>query len=151
MSIPNLNKSAQKSSTKLFLKQQTITNSILSSDSLTAGIVWPLKCAMHGYSYNSNCDISEIVRVLFPDINISNHYHMGADKIRYLVNWGLAPYFKKKLVDNVTRSKFLLVVFDESLNHIIQTSQMDLAVRFWNVNRVQKALGLLFHGSHHSK
>ena len=126
MSIPNPNRSAQKSSTKLFLMQQTITNSILNSDSLTAGIVWPLKCAMYGYSYNSNCDI---VRVLFPDSNISNHYQMGADKIRYLVNWCLAPYFKEKLVEDVTRSKFPLADFDESLNHIIQTSQMDIAVK----------------------
>ena len=55
-----------------------------------------------------------------------------------MVNWGLAPYFKEKLVEDVTRSKFPLVGFEESLNHIIQTSQMDIAVRFWDVNRVQK-------------
>ena len=49
---------------------------------------------MHGYSYNLNCDMNEIVRVMFPDNDISNHYQMSADKIRYLVNWGLAPYFR---------------------------------------------------------
>ena len=54
--------------------QQIIINSILDSDSLTAEIVLALKFVMHDYSYNSNCDLNEIVRVMFPDINISNCY-----------------------------------------------------------------------------
>ena len=119
------------------MMQQTIKNSILDSDSLTVKIVWTLKCAMHGYSCNSNCDMNEIVRVIFPDSNISNRYQMGTDKIRYLVNWGLAPYFKDNLVEDVNRSKFLSVDFDKSLNQITQTCQMDITVRFWDVNRVQ--------------
>ena len=76
-SIPN--ESAQKSTTKPFLMKQTITNSVLDSNSLTAERVWALKCVMHGYSYNSNCDMNEIVRVMFPDSNISNRYQMGSD------------------------------------------------------------------------
>ena len=62
---------------------------------------------------------------------------MGADMIRYLVNGGLAPYFRDKLVNDVNRSKFLSVCFDESLNQITQTCQMDITVRFWDVNIVQ--------------
>ena len=64
--------------------QQIIGNSILVSNSLTAEIVWPLKCVTHGYLYNSNCDMNEIVRIVFPDSYISSRYQMGADKIRYL-------------------------------------------------------------------
>ena len=79
--------------------QQTITNSILDRDSLTAEIVWALKCVIFYYSYNSHCDMNEIVRLMFPGSNISNRYQMGAGKTRYLVNWGLAPYFKDKLVE----------------------------------------------------
>ena len=45
---------------------------------------------------------------------------MGTGKIRYLVNWGLAPYFRGKLVEDVNRSKVLSVGFDESLNQISQ-------------------------------
>ena len=62
---------------------------------------------------------------------------MGADKTRYLVNWGLAPYFKGTLVEDVNKSKFLSVGFDKSLNQTTQTCQMDITVRFWDVNRVQ--------------
>ena len=65
---------------------------------------------MHSYSYNLNCDMNEIVRVMFPVSNISNRNQMDADKIRYLVNWGLAPYFKDKLVEDVSRSKFQSVI-----------------------------------------
>ena len=114
--------------------QKTVTKSILDSDSLTAKIVWALKCFMHGYSYNSNRDMNEIVRVIFPESNISN---LGAEKIRYLVNLDLAPYFKDKLVEDVDRYKFLPVDFNESLNCVTHICQMYLAVRFWDVNRVQ--------------
>ena len=110
MSIPYPNKSAQKSMTKPFLMQQTIINYILDSGSLTAEIVRALKCVMHNYSCNSNCDMNEIVRVMFPNSNISNHYQMDANKIRYLINWGLAPYLRDKLVEDVNRSKFLSVI-----------------------------------------
>ena len=134
MTTPNPNYSAQESVSKPFLMQKTITKSILDSDSLTAKIVWALKCFMHGYSYNSNHDMNEIVRVIFPDSNISN---LGADKIRYLVNLDLAPYFKDKLVEDVDRSKFLSVDFNESLNYVTHICQMHIAVRFWDVNRVQ--------------
>ena len=65
---------------------------------------------MHSYSYNLNCDMNEIVRVMFPVSNISNRNQMDADKIRYLANWGLAPYFKDKLVEDVSRSKFQSVI-----------------------------------------
>ena len=114
-----------------------LTNSIPDSDSLTAEIVWTLKCFMYGYSYNSNCDMNEIVKVMFPDSNISNRYQIGADKIKYLVNWGLAPYFKDKLVEYVNKSNFLSFGFEESLNQITQTFEMDITVIFWDVNRVQ--------------
>ena len=114
--------------------QKTITKSILNSDSLTAKIVWALKCFMHGYSYNSNRDMNEIVRVIFPESNISN---LGAEKIRYLVNLDLAPYFKDKLVEDVDRYKFLSVDFNESLNCVTHICQMHIAGRFWDVNRVQ--------------
>ena len=50
MSTPNTDESAQKSTTKPFLMQQTITKSILDSNSWTPEIVWALKCVMHGYS-----------------------------------------------------------------------------------------------------
>ena len=119
------------------LMWQNITNSILDSDTLTAEIVWALKCVVHGYSYNSNCDMNEIVRVMFPDSNISNHYQMDPDKIRYLVNWSLGSYFKGKLVEDINRFKFLPVGFDERLNQITQTCQMDITVKFWDVHRVQ--------------
>ena len=88
------------------------------------------KCVMHGYSYNSNCDISEIVRVMFLDSNILNHYQMGAGEIRYLVNWSLAPCFKGKLVKDVNRSKSLSVGFDESLIQITPTCKMGITLDF---------------------
>ena len=54
-----------------------------------------------------------------------------------MVNWGLATHFKDQLVENVNKSKFLSVGFDENLNQITHTCKMDIIARFWDVNRVQ--------------
>ena len=53
-----------------------------------------------------------------------------------MINWGLAPYLKDKLVEDVNRSKFLSVGLEESLNQITQTCQMVITVRFCDVNKV---------------
>ena len=41
------------------------------------------------------------------------------------------------MVKDVKRSKFLSVWFSESLNQIFQTCQMDITVRFWDINKVK--------------
>ena len=47
-------------------------------------------------------------------------------------NHGLAPYFKTLLQKILEKSEILSYSFDESLNEVIQTSEMDLFVRFWD-------------------
>ena len=92
---------------------------------------------MNGYSYNSNIDMNETFRAMFPDSEIVKNYKMSASKLQYMVNWGLAPYFRELLIEDVDKSKYVSVGFDESLNEITQSCQMDLTVRYWDVNRVQ--------------
>ena len=46
----------------------------------------------------------------------------------------LAPYFKSRLVDLIGRSDVYTYSFDESLNEIKESSEMDLYFRFWNAD-----------------
>ena len=56
-----------------------------------------------------------------------------------MVNHGIAPYVKDILRDDVRKSDLYIVSFDESMNDIIQTSEMDIFLRFWNdeANKVE--------------
>ena len=56
-----------------------------------------------------------------------------------MVNHGIAPYVKDILRDDVRKSDLYIVSFDESMNDIIQTSEMDICLRFWNdeTNKVE--------------
>ena len=119
--------------------QQTLTASVLDSSSLKAEIIWALKSVMSGYSNNSSSDMNATFQTMFLDSNIAKQYQMGPDKLKYVVNWGLAPYFKDLLIEDISKAKYLSVGFDESLNKITQSCQMDLMVRYWDVNnsRVQ--------------
>ena len=56
-----------------------------------------------------------------------------------MVNHGIAPYVKDILRDDVRKSDWYVVSFDESMNDITQTSEMDICLRFWNdeTNKVE--------------
>ena len=51
---------------------------------------------------------------------------------RYTILYGIPPEFKKQLIYGLNASPFYTVTFDESLNSQVQTSQMDVGVRYWN-------------------
>ena len=70
---------------------------------------------------------------MFPDSQIAKKIASGQTKCSYLICFGLAPYFEKKVLDMVTKPESLCVVsFDESFNKIIQQEQIDLILRFWD-------------------
>ena len=64
---------------------------------------------------------------------------MGRTRTMCGITHGLAPYSKSILVDAIGRSDVCKCSFDESLNKVTQSSEMDLYVRFWNAdsNQVQ--------------
>ena len=57
---------------------------------------------------------------------------MSEDKMMYMVNFGIAPHFKSILVDEVKRSPYYVISFDESMKSIAQECQLDLIIRYWD-------------------
>ena len=55
----------------------------------------------------------------------------------YIATHDIAPHFKHLSKDNLNKSEVMVYSFDESLNEITQTYEMDLIVRYWN-NDAQK-------------
>ena len=49
-----------------------------------------------------------------------------------MTSWGIAPYAKEQLRKNIDKAEYVVVSFDESLNHTTQSCQMDLLLRYWD-------------------
>ena len=62
-------------------------------------------------------------------------FRMGRNKLKYVVNHGLHPYFREELGCDVDKLPFLTIMFGESLNEIVQQSEMDVFIRFWGIDR----------------
>lgn len=93
-------------------------------------------------SFRSNEGIDDLFKVMFPDSLLAQTLaYFCKAKTRYVVAFGLAPYFKKQLIAEVQCSGTFIVMFDESLNHTTKNKQLDIHVRFW------KNVQLRFYGS----
>ena len=80
-------------------------------------------------------------------------FTLGADKTRYVINHGIAPYFYEILKVSVNLADFHVISFDENMNSITQTNQMDCLIRSWDseVNLVKVRFwnsSYLGHGTH---
>ena len=55
-----------------------------------------------------------------------------SNRLRYFVNFGMAPYFKSILIENIKGSSCYIVSFDESLNDMTQSYEMELLLRYFD-------------------
>lgn len=73
---------------------------------------------------------------MFLDSNIDKNFQLSQKKCSYIIIHGLASHFKSILTDVINRSSHFTVLFDESLNVKLQRGQMDILIRYWNVDRM---------------
>ena len=85
-----------------------------------AEIVWALQSVLSGYSNNSYADISKIFTCMFPDVKIAKSFELGATKLKYFINFGIAPYFRDTLYNHLQKSDCFVISFDENLNDYTQ-------------------------------
>ena len=62
---------------------------------------------------------------------------LGRTKVGYTVNYGIAPYVKKLLHEQLDKCRWITVSYDESLNHAAQKGHMDFHLRFWDDEKQQ--------------
>jgi hypothetical protein len=97
-----------------------------------AHIVFAMYCVKNGFSNNSVDDFGDVLKRMCQTNPVSSKFQMGRTKLQYMVNHGLFPHFKQMILDEILKSPFMTVLFDESLNDSIQKSEMDILVRYWN-------------------
>ena len=107
-------------------QHQTLELTVNKSQVSIAEIRWLLQTVTIGHSNNLNNNITELFKV------VSWAVTLGADKTRYIINHGIAPYFYEILNTNVNLADFHVISFDESMNSITQTNQMGCLIRYWD-------------------
>ena len=63
------------------------------TEKIKAEIIWNLKTVSSGYSNTSSKDISNLFYAMFPDSKIAKDMRLGVDKVKYVINFGIAPVF----------------------------------------------------------
>ena len=91
---------------------------------------------MSHFSHSSACDISDVFKALFPDSNIAQGMTCGPTKQSYLITFGIGPYFKQLLVEDLKKASYFVVLFDESLNTELCCEQIDFTVRYFKNDQV---------------
>ena len=72
---------------------------------------------------------------MFSDSQVAKSFKLGADKMRYSINFGLASFFKSLLYEDIKNSCCFVAFFDESLNPVTQSCEMDIVIRFFNESK----------------
>ena len=63
---------------------------------------------------------------------VAKEFKMGPTKMKYITtNFGLAPYFKNCLFESVKESPCYVLSYDESLNPLTQSCEMDPLIRYF--------------------
>ena len=108
-----------------------LTKLVLRKEQHKAEILWALKSVVSHFSLNSAQDIMEIFKAMFPDSNIAQRMSCGPTKLSYLITFGITPYFKQLLIDDLKKAPCFVVLFDESLSTALCQEQMDFSVRYF--------------------
>ena len=114
-------------------QQQTLDYLVSSNKTFKAEITFLIFSITKGHSWNSFVGLNQTLQDMFSDSQTAQNFQLSKDKARYLTNFGLAPYVREELLSSLAKSPQVVSSFDESLNEKTQTSQMDLQIRFFDV------------------
>ena len=107
-----------------------LTSLVIKSAVTKAEILICLKTVLSHSSFCSCENISNVPSVMFSDSDITKSFSTGKIKCAYYMNFGIAPYFKDLLLQELKSSKCIVVSYDESVNTILEEKQMDILDSF---------------------
>ena len=98
-------------------------------------------CIKHDISDNANTNIVATFKSMFPDSFGPNKpmekMRLSRTKTAYVTNHGFYPYYKNILQVAASKSPYIAVSYDESLNDALQKGQMDFIIRYWDEDSSQ--------------
>ena len=78
-------------------QKEIIPKNVSSYDVRKAEILLVMQSVVSHTSHNSMNSFPDLFRLMFPNSNIASSMELGRMKIGYIINHGLASYFKNKL------------------------------------------------------
>ena len=104
---------------------------------LEAWILWALDVVQSHHSMHSSGNKGPLFRKMFPDNDVAASFgNLSRSKISYIVNFGLAVYFKDCIMQELAPKNRLpprfTSCFDESFNKVTYTKQMDIHVFYFD-------------------
>ena len=109
-----------------------MNSNIVTKSATTAEIIWALKSALSGYSFSLFDDIAITMKAMCPDSQIVKYCKLGCLKLVYIVNCGIAPYFRQLLDAKLKKAPLYTLSFDESPNEVTQESEVAVMVQHWD-------------------
>ena len=112
-------------------KNQAAIGNMFTKENVTRSeIWWALKTVELKFSLRSCEGASALFREMCPDSKIADNFSLSKTKCNYILNFGLAPFFKIILLIEIKKSSYFTTIFDESLNKKFQRGQMGILTRF---------------------
>lgn len=112
--------------------EKKATSYFIAEDVTDAEILWALDVIVSNSSLNSCQNKSKLFARMFKGCKVAELFSCGYTKCAYIINFGLAPYFRSMLEETVKEAPYHVRCFDESHNKSLQKGQMDMHLRFWD-------------------
>lgn len=117
--------------TNLVLKSANgFTSFCLADKILKAEVYLVLAAIKNNYSFSSLTNLSQLYREVFDDSDVAKGIKLSDKKVRYVVNFGLAPFFKTEILKDIGES-FFAIHFDETTTKQAK-KQMDICLSYWS-------------------
>ena len=110
-------------------KQTNLSKFVTFQDTVRADALWVLATVSTHITSRAAETLGNILPVMFPDSVIASSMQCHRTKIGYIASCGLGPLFQHDLHSKI-KDHIISVSFDESLNKVVQKTQMDIHVRY---------------------
>ena len=91
-------------------------------------ILLAMKSVTSHISARSMVEFPELMKIMFPDSQIATQVHLHCTKLGYMMNHGLGPYYKEKVMSSLKEADRFVTCFDESFNAISNEQQLDVHI-----------------------
>lgn len=125
--------------TSSVMHQPSIQTQAVNNDTLKAELLWTMHVVSSHGSARSSDNIGCLFRAMFADSDIAKQFKCSRTKLGYLSTFGIAPVIKDSIISAVKDSEVFVIMFDESMNPDLQKKQMDVHLRFLDVDGTVKS------------
>lgn len=102
---------------------------------------------MNNLSFLPAQNLDATLNAMFLNHPCPEKFSMNCDKMKALLNFGIGPYIKSKLIDTVSKSPFFTVCCVETCHSALEKFQLDFYVKYWDsgsVKAIQRYWGSIF-------